>query len=1100
MKTFFMLILALVASQVWAVPLDVKEDFSSYPQGAEPTPLWATRDIYWSAEQGQLLCKAAGERSFCLLSAPAGYRELAFEAQITPLESSGEGWKIAGIALYQSDANFWHLAFVESPKAEGARHFIELSESLEGVWLSQVNLRERPGFGSDYNWQYGQTYRFRLEVTPEGITAVVSTQAGQEVTRLGHDFNAEAVTWGKPAFDASGIRALFDDARAEGRDEVMPRPQEPKSYPPVDVPTLPQVKREGTGFFTVAEQDGRWWCFAPSGEAYFALGTDHCRYSGHWCEKLGYAPYERNNDAKYSSREEWYQQTLGRLKQWNFNLLSAGADVPLRYQGLAHVEFISFGAAFSDYDPLVIKTTWTGFPNVFSPDWARYCDKRAQQTCEQAKDDPWLFGYFLDNELEWYGKTYREEALFDEGAKLPADNPAKQALVEQLRAKYGQIEALNEAWGSQFASWEDVLGRTELSGPRADAVLKDKLAYVDLVAELYFKGACEAIRKHDPNHMIIGSRFAGNAPDAAWRACGRYSDIVTFNYYPTLDFESGAAPELAETWRHYHELCGGKPMMLTEWSFPALDSGLPCMHGAGMRVDTQEQKAKCYEVFQKTLFSLPFMVGSDYFMWVDEPALGISSTFPEDSNYGLVNEQDEPYVTLTDTATRVNAMAYGLHSGQAPALSVRFEGEGAEAACIVENQGGVAVTTDCAYWVDGAEERRLSLQIPAQSSAQLAIKLPAGPGGHCARVVVDPGATLPEANRADNTASHAWTEPEQPFAALKGQPVLKLVVSNPELAAVLKPLASVELPAAFAKPGAAFLADGSPVTAQFVPGELPLLWLQLEELAACSAKTIYWAPGAKSAVTPAADLRINDTGTQLSIEQGALRCSFQQGAGPMMRLYWEGQELGFYQGVIQQRNPANAWPGTNAVVGYELAEGPLMTQVTVTGAYTPAEGSSERAYETRHRFTFFAGQPGCLVELVDVTNTDERPLTLVAIFEYLLPNLGGSREGDEVWGPGVPQYYKSVFGWEDKTAGLAEVLLPTPRSELKGYFWKDKNDNSFHADARVELATPVELAPGASYNVSGGSALLLGGSTAALSGAGLEVPSPLQVLANLVED
>jgi hypothetical protein len=326
------------------------------------------------------------------------------------------------------------------------------------------------------------------------------------------------------------------------------------------------------------------------------------------------------------------------------------------------------------------------------------------------------------------------------------------------------------------------------------------------------------------------------------------------------------------------------------------------------------------------------------------------------------------------------------------------------------------------------------------------------------------------------------------------------VVSNLEPEAVLKPLASVELPAAFAKPGAAFLADGAPVIAQLVPGEPSVLWLQLKELAACSAKTIYWAPGATPPVTPTMDLRINDTGKQLSIEQGALRCSFEQGEGPMMRLFWEGQELGFYQGVIQQRNPANAWPATNSVIGYELAEGPLVTQITVTGAYSPAEGSTERAFDTRHRFTFFAGQPGCLVELVDVTNTDERPLTLVAIFEYLLPNLGGSREGDEVWGPGVPQYYKSVLGWEDKTAGLAEVLLPTTRSELKGYFWKDKNDNSFHADARVELATPVELAPGASYNVAGGSALLLGGTAQALSNDRLSTSLPAQAVAEVVED
>jgi hypothetical protein len=31
---------------------------------------------------------------------------------------------------------------------------------------------------------------------------------------------------------------------------------------------------------------------------------------------------------------------------------------------------------------------------------------------------------------------------------------------------------------------------------------------------------------------------------------------------------------------------------------------------------------------------LPFLIGYDYFMWVDEPASGISTSFPEDSNYG----------------------------------------------------------------------------------------------------------------------------------------------------------------------------------------------------------------------------------------------------------------------------------------------------------------------------------------------------------------------------------------------------------------------------------------------------------------------------------
>ena len=47
------------------------------------------------------------------------------------------------------------------------------------------------------------------------------------------------------------------------------------------------------------------------------------------------------------------------------------------------------------------------------------------------------------------------------------------------------------------------------------------------------------------------------------------------------------------------------------------------------------------------MLALPFLIGYDYFMWVDEPALGVSAKFPEDSNYGLVNEDGKPYELLT---------------------------------------------------------------------------------------------------------------------------------------------------------------------------------------------------------------------------------------------------------------------------------------------------------------------------------------------------------------------------------------------------------------------------------------------------------------------
>jgi hypothetical protein len=192
---------------------------------------------------------------------------------------------------------------------------------------------------------------------------------------------------------------------------------------------------------------------------------------------------------------------------------------------------------------------------------------------------------------------------------------------------------------------------------------------VRLLAEKYFSITAAAIRKYDPNHLILGCRFAGQAPADIWDICGKYCDVVSVNIYPRVDFETGDMSDAEKMLAKYYA-AAKKPLMITEWSFPALDAvdsrgkPLPSVHGAGMRVDNQEQKTKCCELLQGGLLRLPFIVGSDYFMYADEPALGISSGFPEDSNYGLVSESDKPYELLTKMFSRLNSQVYQIHSGE----------------------------------------------------------------------------------------------------------------------------------------------------------------------------------------------------------------------------------------------------------------------------------------------------------------------------------------------------------------------------------------------------------------------------------------------------
>ena len=172
---------------------------------------------------------------------------------------------------------------------------------------------------------------------------------------------------------------------------------------------LNAVAGTATGFFHVERHaDGRWWMVNPDGTDTFLAGCGSCWYHGAVCEALGYEPYRRANDATYPSMHAWGSNVVSRLKAWGFNALS-GNDF-LFHRGLAHAELLTLGEDFARRGgPENSLTPYEGFPcsafpNVFNPAFADWCREVAAKRCAAAKDDASLSGYFLDNELAWWGR------------------------------------------------------------------------------------------------------------------------------------------------------------------------------------------------------------------------------------------------------------------------------------------------------------------------------------------------------------------------------------------------------------------------------------------------------------------------------------------------------------------------------------------------------------------------------------------------------------------------------------------------------------------------------------------------------------------------
>jgi hypothetical protein len=636
------------------------ENFKAAP-GPDLPHGWEAGSLGWAVCKGALWQQGGGEASFAWPAITGAGREVAVEATVCVTKRGTKGWGTAAVAIRQDEENYWHFALVEAPEENGSKHFVELSEHLGDVWNAQyespTKLTATKWNGANFAWEYNHPYRLKLVLRDGEINGTLSEADGTVRAFLAFVFNARAVDWGAPALGSACLVASFGAFHADVAKPQAPPPAKP--FPPYDAAGSGEAGGKVTGFFHTENIRGRDWIIDPNGTLFYFVGTDHATYRGHWCEKLGYSPYARVAEKKYGNETAWAVANIARLKSWGFNTLATGNSPSLRHRGLPYIEFASFGTSFAARDGLCEKTTWTGFPDVFSPDWPRHCDLLARKKCAPLRRDPWLLGYFLDNELEWFGNHHGPGGLFEEAWKKSAENPAKKALVELARQQCGSIAVFNREFGTSFADFAALAADATPRDPKNE---KGKFLARDFVrraAELYFKGCNDALRKADPNHLNLGCRFAGDAPDV-WDIAGRYCDIVSVNMYPRIDVDRGVPANVQESCEKWHALAG-KPMAVTEWSFPALDAGLPSRHGAGMRVDSQGQRAACFSFFQDFLFREPFIVGSSYFMFIDEPAPGISATFPEDSNYGLITENDEPYPAITAAATAVNREVYRRH-------------------------------------------------------------------------------------------------------------------------------------------------------------------------------------------------------------------------------------------------------------------------------------------------------------------------------------------------------------------------------------------------------------------------------------------------------
>jgi hypothetical protein len=448
-----------------------------------------------------------------------------------------------------------------------------------------------------------------------------------------------------------------------------------------------------TGFFHVEKVQYRQVLVTPDGNLFFQLGVcgvvncdDYTKVRGRekiyeWLPdaKGEFASAWRSNDPgvfsfqianwirKYGkpySFDEWMGQTATRFRAWGFNSLGAFSSYSesMRKVNFPTADFISDGSGFGTKS-LPDRVGAATVMDPFVPGTAEALDKAyAKQIAPKAKD-PVIIGFFLGNEQHF-------ENLPNLIPTYKSNVAAKLELVNMLRKKYGDIAKFNAAWqqARQFGSFDEL--KDEPLFVNNDAAAADMKEYFVHFMDTYYSIINTAFRKHDPNHMLIGSRWTpGTASNEdVVRIGGKYLDVVSVNYY-TYQIERDFLQRVHE-W-------SGRPIILSEWYFSSIEHGL----GGGKEVRDQKERGEAYRNYVEQSAALPYVIGSQWFIYTDQSITGrfFEGFNGEGNNTGLADVTDRPYEDLIAACKQTHGRIYDVMMGSQKPYAYddpRFTGAG----------------------------------------------------------------------------------------------------------------------------------------------------------------------------------------------------------------------------------------------------------------------------------------------------------------------------------------------------------------------------------------------------------------------------------------
>ena len=247
-----------------------------------------------------------------------------------------------------------------------------------------------------------------------------------------------------------------------------------------------------TGFFSLGQRGDRRFFVDPEGRPFWSLAMNHIDAATLRYAESGDVWHERYGN----SMATWLRQVRNDLVDWSFNSVGWVQEVvtinPENHRHSRNFTFEEYQWLDMPYChllPFAETHQWeveSRQPDFYSPGFEDWCDYVARDHCVRMRDDPKLIGYFYVDCPMWVHTARHNDW------KGPLFDPARLA---------------SEA------------GRQELRE----------------LATRYYRVTHDAIRRYDPNHLILGDRYEANVqlPVEVVEAALPFVDVLSFQCFGT---------------------------------------------------------------------------------------------------------------------------------------------------------------------------------------------------------------------------------------------------------------------------------------------------------------------------------------------------------------------------------------------------------------------------------------------------------------------------------------------------------------------------------------------------------------------------------------